>query len=202
MDPRTVDLWKVGETVYAAQYGLYPLKEKMYLEPIVNDIFSKMPDVQPELGNTQEQFRRFMAHFNKFIKENYKSGLTTTNNDRAVVLNTSGGIIGHSIGASSSPLKQISLTPEIMNLLIVAQHKVFGNNDFQIYSKFLLNGFFRLGIYCRVSSKHIRSLNLYAPIFDMLNKLLAINSKERLTPNQYLEQIDRNANANRLHASV
>ncbi|KAI9593660.1 hypothetical protein BDF19DRAFT_424280 [Syncephalis fuscata] len=147
IDPRKVDLWKVGELLYNIQYSFYPEQTEKPFKELMNEIVSKMPDVQPNLKNTQEQFKKFMPHFKKLIKEGYRSGLPTANSDRAILLNTNSGLSTTSIDTSSFPLKQTRLTVEILDLLVIAQDSIFGFGHLQNFLQFLLNGFFRLGIY-------------------------------------------------------
>ncbi|KAI9598764.1 hypothetical protein BDF19DRAFT_431361 [Syncephalis fuscata] len=201
IDPRKADLWRIGELFYAFQYEFYFKMSKKSTKQILEETFSKMPDVKPELHDTQQQFKRFMPYFKKLIEDSYQSGLITKNNGRAILLNTNSGFPKNSIDISLSPIKQIYLTTEMLDLFIAAQNCVFGNKPLRGYSQFLLNGLFQLGIYSMLPDIYIAHPNEYTPVLDMLNRLLTLNPEERLTPDQYLRQFDRNTNANRLHVS-
>ncbi|KAI9597369.1 hypothetical protein BDF19DRAFT_434854 [Syncephalis fuscata] len=201
IDPRKADLWRIGELFYAFQYEFYFKMPKKPTKQILEETFSKMPDVKPELHDTQQQFKRFMPYFKKLIENSYQSGLITKNNGRAILLNTNSGFPKNSIDISLSPIKQIYLTTEMLDLFIAAQNCVFENEPLRGYSQFLLNGLFQLGIYSMLPDIYIAHPNEYTPVLDMLNRLLTLNPEERLTPDQYLRQFDRNTNANLLHVS-
>ncbi|KAI9593667.1 hypothetical protein BDF19DRAFT_415221 [Syncephalis fuscata] len=202
IDPRKADLWRIGEILYKSEYNIYFAKTVKAPKQVINDLFSKMPDVLPNIGNTQQQFNKFMYHLKNLIKESYKYRSVIDNDYRSILLNTNGGLPENSIAASSSLLRQIYLTPEMIGLIRVAQYNILAHNTFQNYSRFITNGLFQLGIYGLFHIRERKYPDEYAFIFNMLDKLLAIDPKERLTPEQYLRQIDSNTNANRLHASV
>ncbi|KAI9593842.1 hypothetical protein BDF19DRAFT_424167 [Syncephalis fuscata] len=201
IDPRKADLWEIGEFLYLNKYSKYYLSPNGHPERTIRGAFPKISDIQPNTGDIKEQFKKFMPHFKKFIEESYRNAVRVDNNNRAVLLNTNTGLPTNIIATSPSPLKHIPLTPEILKLLEHMPDDFHENSPLTTHSRFLANGFFQLGIYCKVTSEYIQYPNEYGAILDMINKLLPVNVEERLTPEQYLSQINSNANANRLNPS-
>ncbi|KAI9593632.1 hypothetical protein BDF19DRAFT_155112 [Syncephalis fuscata] len=189
IDPRKADLWEVGEFLYLNQYSDYYLSSRRSFERTIIETFSKVPDVQPNIGDMKKQFKKFMPHFKKFIEESYINAIRVDNNNRAVLLNTNSGLPTNIIATSPSPLKHIPLTSKILNLLSFVLDYDSRFSAFKTHLQFLSNGFFQLGIYCKVTSEYIQYPNEYGAIFSMINKLLPVNVEERLTLEQYLSQL-------------